>query len=100
MQGLHNAATVAEMIIAGRQLILAADEALLAELPKGNWIGGTIPYFMAAEGGLHSSDRIFVTELPEGAEASIRRYNAESLNGIAGDHPGHGFTLLLLPAWD
>lgn len=99
MQGLHDAATVAEMIKSGRQLMLAADEALLAALPKGNWIGGTIPYFMGAEGGLHSASRIFVTEMPAGADVTIRRYDADSLASLAGDHPGHGFTLLLLPAF-
>jgi hypothetical protein len=33
-----------------RHLAIVGDEALLSELPKGSWIGGTTPYFQA-EGG-------------------------------------------------
>ena len=36
----------------GKNLLLAGDENLLGQLPKGNWIGGTIPYFMVDEGGV------------------------------------------------
>ena len=35
----------------GKRLLLAGDESLLRELPAGNWIGGTIPYFMTETGG-------------------------------------------------
>ena len=30
---------------------VAGDERLLARLPRGNWLGGTIPYLMSDEGG-------------------------------------------------
>lgn len=44
-------ATVASQIGSGKSLFLAGDENLLKRLPKGNWIGGTIPYFMDRRGG-------------------------------------------------
>jgi hypothetical protein len=56
---------VAEKINAGQKLILAGDEALLKKLPSGDWIGGTIPYYMARSGGGKSSNLIHVTELPK-----------------------------------
>jgi len=62
---LLNPNQVSEKIAAGQNLILAGDESLLKSLPAGNWIGGTIPYFMAAEGGCKRSDLIFATELPK-----------------------------------
>jgi hypothetical protein len=99
MAGLYDRNAVAEMITAGKMLLLAADEKLLGDLPRGDWIGGTIPYFMVASGGIHTASQIFVTELPAGAGATIRRYDAQSLSGLAGDHPGHGFTVLLIPAF-
>lgn len=99
MAGLFDRDAAADLIRSGKHLLLAADEALLAALPMGNWIGGTIPYFMAPEGGLHSADRIFVTELPDSTSATIRGYNAASLPNLAADHPGHGFTVLLIPAF-
>ncbi len=55
---------VAAKIKAGQPLLLAADESLLRQLPAGNWIGGTIPYFMDVDGGCLCRDRIFATELP------------------------------------
>ena len=52
------------MISEGRRLLLAADDSILAQLPAGTWIGGTIPYFMGAEGGVTSRDVVYVDELP------------------------------------
>jgi len=42
---------VTEKIIEGKRLLLAGDERLLLQLPAGDWIAGTIPYFMTEEGG-------------------------------------------------
>jgi hypothetical protein len=97
--GLHSRDVTAELIKSGKWLLLAGDEALLAALPVGNWIGGTIPYFMAAEGGLRTADRVFVTEFPGAESATIRSYDRSTLPRLAADHPGHGFTVLLIPAF-
>jgi hypothetical protein len=43
---------VQSAIAAGESLFLAGSREALSQLPRGNWIGGTIPYFMAEEGGL------------------------------------------------
>ena len=51
---MHSMRTVDEarrLIEGGQPLLLAGDEALLQALPLGDWIGGTIPYFMTAQGG-------------------------------------------------
>src|SRR5206468_3867721 len=46
---------------------VAGDERLLARLPKGNWVGGTIPYLMTDEdGGLTTRDSLMVQELVTG----------------------------------
>jgi hypothetical protein len=87
------------LIASGRPLLLAADETALAQLPAGRWIAGTIPYFMAAAGGVTSRDRVFVTELPdEVAEVEIRTYDATSLRDLYSDAPANGFTVLIIPA--
>ena len=44
----------ADMIRSGATLAIAGDEDVLAALPNGNWIGGTIPYFMGQNGGITS----------------------------------------------
>ncbi|MGD0475840.1 MAG: hypothetical protein ABSB70_21835 [Candidatus Velthaea sp.] len=99
MSKLYESEAAANLITSGKSLLLAGDEKLLATLPKGDWIGGTIPYFMAPEGGLQTADRVFVTELPPGSQSTIRSYDAASLRNIASDHPGHGFTVLMIPAF-
>jgi hypothetical protein len=99
MNGLHERDAVAGMIQSGKQLLLAGDESLLGSLPRGRWIGGTIPYFMAEHGGTHTTDRIYVTELPQDGKALIRSYDVANLSSLAKDHTGHGFTVLLLPAF-
>ena len=86
-------------IAAGGRLLLAGDEALLRKLPHGDWIGGTIPYFMAAQGGLHTADKIFVTELPAKATVkSIRLYGVDELPSIPGDVAENGFSVIIIPA--
>jgi hypothetical protein len=83
----------------GQALMLAGDEAALRRLPRGNWIAGTIPYFMDQEGGVCSRDRVFVTPLPDcitGVE--IRSNSLSTLPDILSDAPEDGFTLLILPA--
>jgi hypothetical protein len=85
-------------IASGRYLALAADEAVLRRLPAGNWIGGTIPYFLSEQGGLQSREQVMVTELAEaGRQAQIVDYTSATLPDIAADAPENGFTLLIIP---
>jgi len=96
---LISAEEAATLIRTGRFLALAGAEPLLRRLPAGNWIGGTIPYFIGEEGGTFSSERVHVTELagPD-SNAEVRSYTRASLPGIAKDAPENGFTLLIIPA--
>lgn len=91
---------VIERINTGKKLLLAADKALLDKLPKGNWIGGTTPYFMSDKGGVKSSEFIFVTEIPEVYETcSVKSYSAEELNTIPKNYLSNGFSYILIPAF-
>ncbi|MGH8501020.1 MAG: DUF6976 family protein [Gammaproteobacteria bacterium] len=83
----------------GEVLSLAADETLLSKLPKGAWIGGTIPYFMAEDGGQISRDKIFATRLPCASEQiSIRTYATGELPNVLNDAPDNGFSIVIIPA--
>ena len=88
-------------IEAGKVLWLAGDEDLLAQLPKGRWIGGTIPYFMSKEGGKTTKDYIYATELNVSLakRIQIKYYNTGTIQNIAKDAPEDGFTILLIPAF-
>src|SRR5579883_1814161 len=52
------------LIRQAKPLHIAGDAAALARLARGDWIGGTIPYFLTDGGGAVERERVFVTELP------------------------------------
>ena len=89
----------ATLIEAGTVLALAGDEALLAQLPKGNWIAGTIPYFIADEGGTETREKLYATELAHarGGAIAIQTYTVDTIASIATDAPEHGYTIVIIP---
>jgi hypothetical protein len=87
------------MIAQGRPLLIAGDERLLRQLPRGRWLGGTIPYFMTDEGGLQSDQRLFVTALPDACvEGEVRVYAVDELERLPRDYPQHGVSFVIMPA--
>ena len=97
---LVSVAEAAALIRQDKTLSIAGDEAALIQLPKGRWIGGTIPYFMAASGGCASRERVFVTDIPVSAEAPrMRLCDVDALPSICHKAPENGFTLLIIPAF-
>lgn len=91
---------VVKRIENGEKLVLAADENLLSKLPKGNWIGGTIPYFMGDEGGVLTKDKIFVDEVPNFIEEiSIKCYDENSIKNISESNFENGYTIIILPGF-
>jgi hypothetical protein len=91
----------AEMIKSGAMLAIAADETVLGSLPLGNWIGGTIAYFMGQDGGITTRSQVFVTPLPSypGLKATITHYDAGSLSQVCAEAPENGFSVIILPAF-
>lgn len=93
-------ADAAERIRQGKYLSIAGDESALAQLPRGHWVGGTIPYFMTDAGGCTNRDRVFVTEIPVfGESPRLRLCDLDALPMICHKAPDNGFTLLILPAF-
>lgn len=97
---LVSAAEAAAAIHAGRVLWLSGDQSLLRQLPQGRWIGGSIPYFVAQNGGQTTRDKVYCSELPRGVATAvqIRSYDLNTISRIAKDAPDNGFSILLLPA--
>jgi hypothetical protein len=96
---LHTIAAVRNKIASGAYLLLAGSEQALRQLPKGNWIGGTTPYFMAQEGGVCSESQIFVTEVPACAvEVRIGEYTVQNLPLLCTHAPENGFSFIIIPA--
>lgn len=91
---------VSTLILSGVNLYVAGSEKCLSQLPKGNWIGGTIPYFMMETGGIISHEQILVTELPKQIEKiSIVSYSESTLHEVPSNYFTNGFSLIVIPAF-
>jgi hypothetical protein len=91
---------VEALIDVGERLLLAGDEDLLRRLPKGNWIAGTIPYFIGEHGGVKTREKLFVTTLPpQVLSCKTVFYDDSSLPQIISDKPNHGFSYVIIPAF-
>ena len=99
MSKLYNISEANALIDAGKRLHVAASEAVLAGLHRGEWIGGTIPYFLTKEGGLVDRNRAFVTELPSSVTGTeIALLGEGELPRLTREAPENGFSLAILPA--
>ncbi len=94
--------TVAEAsarILAGDVMVIAGDEALLAQLPRGSWIGGTTVYFVTEAGGAVVRDRLFCTTLTQATGATPRHLDVPDLPRIAEGYKAGGVTMIMIPAF-
>lgn len=86
-------------IEAGDVMVLAGDADLLAQLPRGNWIGGTTVYFVTENGGAVVRDKLFVTTFAEAKGATPRHLSVEALPALAQGYVPGGFTMIMIPAF-
>lgn len=97
---LLNLTETAALIATDRFLSIAADEALLRELPRGNWIGGTTPYFLGQNGGEARRDRLFVTPVPDFARnVRLGFYDIFNIQDVCVDSPANGYSLIIIPCF-
>lgn len=90
---------VSKEIESGKALLLAGDENQLRKLPKGNWIAGTIPYFMTKDGGTISKEKIYCTEIPQESSCeSIIGYSDTTVGNVTADACDNGFSFIIIPA--
>ena len=96
---LLSVAEVANLIQSGKTLALAGDEAVLRQLPRGNWIGGSTPYFVGDAGGVCTRGSIHVTLFDEaGQSAQIARYSSRDIDRVYADGAAVGYSLIIIPA--
>lgn len=87
-----------ELINRNNHLTIAGSEKALKQLPAGNWIGGTIPYFMSTEGGVFTDKKVFVSDITKYAEEiKITAYPENTIENIPGDAFNNGFVYLIIP---
>lgn len=88
-----------KQIESGKYLLISAEEEVLKKLPKGNWVGGSIPYFMDEKGGVFTKELVSIIELPSYITGSkIKWYDEGSLSTMPKDAPENGFTYIVIPA--
>jgi len=87
-----------KIIESNEKYIISGEEGLLKNLPVGNWIGGTIPYFMDINGGITTRERVFIDKINIGTEFKIKEYTETNINEIAKDAYENGVTFLIIPA--
>lgn len=96
---LYKIDKIKEAIQNGKKLILSADKNTLENLPKGNWIAGTIPYFMDKNGGVKNTQQIFVDDFTNSTkDFNIKTYDINTIKNIISDSYENGFTILIIPA--
>ena len=86
------------LIDAGKYLHIAGDEAALRQLHRGNWIGGTIPYFLTRAGGAVEREKVFVTKLPDYVTGvTSRLIDIGHIPAITTEAPRNGFSIVIAP---
>lgn len=100
MKTLYKRDEVTKKIEEGKRLLIAGDQRILEKLPKGKWIGGTIPYFMSERGGLCTAEEVQVTELPDAVEkVDIKWYDESTISQLGKDYPQKGISYIIVPAF-
>lgn len=99
-KSMMTAEEASALIRSGAKLFVSGDESLLGNLPRGEWIGGTIPYFMSEDGGLCTHDKVQVVVLPDFVTAAtVRLYEAGEMSQIPSDYKANGFSYIVVPAF-
>ena len=83
----------------GGYFLVAGAEELLRQIPKGNWIAGTIPHFETKTGAGFTGDKVHVSRLPPCvSQIEIKTYDEVSVANVYADAPDNGFSLMIVPA--
>lgn len=90
----------AEKIIqSGKIMVITGDESALDKLPEGNWIGGTIPYFMDIDKGKENREMVFIEDQSNLAiDFNIKIFDVENQDNVAIDGFDNGYTIVIVPA--
>lgn len=95
---LYTKQEVIKFISEGKKMVLSADETILDQLPEGNWIGGTSPYFMDEKAGIFTKEKIFVDDFTNiCTNFKIEKYDKENIKNIAVNSFNNGFVILIIP---
>ncbi|MCQ2252595.1 MAG: hypothetical protein MJZ61_04005 [Bacteroidales bacterium] len=93
---LYTRAEVESFIKQGKVLGLCGHPTLLINLPKGNWIAGTCPYFVDGE-GIICDDKIYVDDFTDICKSvELKTFDETNIKDIA-KKDFNGFILMVIP---
>lgn len=89
-----------ELLTKGRLLVIAAAENLLAQLPEGNWIGGSNPYLLGENGALYTEELLYVKDFTHLAvKYKMSAYDASTISKVTTDSYANGLIIAVFPAF-
>lgn len=98
--GLYTLEETAEMIRAGRLLIVAADGDVLTSLPVGTWLGGVCTRFQVGNGCVRSEEKAYVIDLTDVVQSyRLGLYPDFAMESVYEDMSSNGFSFLLIPGF-
>ena len=86
-----------KLIKEGKILHIAGHDSLLSQLPTGQWIGGTTPYFMSNEGTIMTKEKLFVNEIDFAENIKIAVYGKYNVFQIVEDCYDNGLNMMIMP---
>lgn len=97
---LHTLESTKKLIEEGRLLVIAGADTLLAQLPKGQWIGGSNPYLLDADGGKQTNELLYIKDFTLLAVSSkFAIYDENSISQVTKDGFDNGIILTIMPAF-
>ena len=94
---LYTRQEVVNFINSGRVMLLTGSQKALKGLPKGNWVGGSSPYFVDSV-GIEDHDKIFVDDFTMVAQnCKTASFNENNIQNIAKDGFKNGFVVVVMP---
>jgi hypothetical protein len=91
---------VADLIKAGRILLVAGDEAELTQLPEGKWVGGTVSGFLTPDGFTLPAGQLIYADLSQIAlRVELRLFDSIQIQSLSEYYPCNGFALAILPGY-
>lgn len=100
MQTIFTVKETIALINQDKALMIAGDESLLKQLPKGNWIGGTTAYFIGDNGGCVNKENLFVVAKSDNIEEiSIKEYDNKTIQDFPTSGYSNGISLIIIPAF-
>jgi hypothetical protein len=89
-----------DLIKQNRLLVIAAAEVLLAQLPDGNWLGGSNPYLLGTEGGMYSEDMLYVKDFTDLApDHKVCIYDKANIHRVTKDAFENSLIVVVFPAF-